>query len=280
MSDKQRVIKYCALGIALVIIVAIFSTIFNAINWVVDGIFSFTNGRSRESISNLTYDSSQLGNDITSVDIKHSVGELYVYSGSELKVEAQNVSSKFRCYVRNNTLYIDSKFEPTIIFGVNNPTPQIYVYLPAECTSERFRVEAGAGKTYIEGIYSDKLNVQNGAGQLVMRTVSCEKADISGGVGELRLSDVKLNNLRLECGIGKTTVEGDVYGRSELQSGIGELTMDLVGNRLDYELNISTGIGRTYIDGEDLSDGVYNRGAANSIRLESGIGAAKLNFGR
>ena len=150
MNTFQKVIKYAAIGFAIFLTVTILSGIIGVFSGVVY-IFS------GEEVSTVEY--SKDFNNVERLNINHKVGKLNVRPGSGFKVEASNVSDRFRAEVVNGTLIID---EPDFMrrflwfnFGTSREKSVITVYVPEDFQAKRIEIDSGAGNVNLENLTTD-----------------------------------------------------------------------------------------------------------------------------
>src|SRR5690606_124359 len=100
MNTFQRVIKYVAIGFAVFLTVVILTSIVS----VLTGVISIFNGKEGKKIE---FSKELSDSHIDQLDINNNLGKIIVKTGSEFRVEATNVSERFRADAVNGTLIID-----------------------------------------------------------------------------------------------------------------------------------------------------------------------------
>jgi DUF4097 and DUF4098 domain-containing protein YvlB len=292
MNSLQRVIKYCAIGLAIVLAIGIISTIVN----IVVGIVSISSGRTwKGNLLNIrhryetedvkTVDFSDTFNGVKSLRIDNSAGELNIKIGDTFQVEARNVIDGFEASVnKHGELSINDNNSDISIFGfhlrgVNNPNAKITVYLPESFVAEEARIDTGAGVVNIDALNAEYLDISAGAGNIKGRNLRANKVKLEGGVGQVSLEQVKFNDANINCGVGNLYIQGELTGDSKCDCGVGEVRLELVGDVNDYDLDLDSGIGTVRVNGSRIrEDNERNPSAANSIEIDGGIGNVIINF--
>lgn len=161
---------------------------------------------------------------------------------------------------------------------------KIVLYLPVGAQFEKFKVEVGAGKVNMrEAVVScGKLKLDIGAGSLSAGSIKAEEslsADV--GAGSAELAHVETGKLVVDCGVGDFTMTGDVRGNLDLECGVGNCTVNLEGSGADYDYDLSCGIGKIFINGQQAArkEGKTRTAgtAIGTIRLNCGVGKINLN---
>lgn len=282
MSEFQKAIKYCAIGLAVVLVVVIVSGIVSAVS----GIVSVTSGKASWSkgIKGKTMDYTDTFTGVESLDLDNVTGELKIITGDEFRVEATDVSTGFEARVTSDgTLKITENEGIEFLFfkfkGFNNTNSKITLYLPADFVAEDVRIDNGAGTLTIDRLTTDKLEISTGAGNIKGSNIIANEVEIDGGVGNLVLTNVDLRDTEIDCGVGDMVIEGKLAGDNDIDCGIGNVELRLSGDFKDYELDIDSGVGSVRINGKRYKGSeLINRGARHSIKIDGGIGDLDIDF--
>lgn len=274
MNTFQRVMKYVAIAFAIFLTVVILGGIFS----VVSGLTTVITGGEVETI-----DYSKEFNDVEKLSINHKVGKLNVRTGDGFRVEASNVSDRFRAEVVNGTLFIE---EPDFMrsflwfnIGLSGESTVITVYVPEDFKAKRIEIDSGAGDVNLEDLSAEYLKINAGVGRLYGQRLTADRVDAEGGVGEIRLTDVNFTDVDFDCGVGSLELSGMIFGKSEFECGVGSVNVKVKGSREDYALKASAGLGAVRVNGSKVS-GQYsdNYKADNTISIDGGIGDFSITF--
>lgn len=262
MTSTQKMIKTCAIVLAIIIILAIVNGTLFFLHIL--GGYSYQKGdiNIKENYEN-----------VLEIDIDLAVSNLIIQKGEKLEVNAQNVNSSFTSKVTNGKLKIkEGKKQP---FQYNKGT--IYVNIPQNANLDKMDISTGAGKVEISNLIVRELEIDQGAGLLFIENSNSQKTDIKGGAGEIKILQSILEDLDLECGVGKVSLDGEILGVSKIESGIGEINLDL-GEQENYSIYVEKGLGSIKVDGEELPSGATKGEGRNRVRIEGGLGSIKINF--
>lgn len=281
MTSFQKVIKGAAICFAIFLTVTIVGTI----GKVVFGLVAVVSNTDMEKIEEISEDYNDA--DIHSISIDNSVGKLSIVSGNNFRVEGVNVRNNFKTKVTNDgTLKITNKSVTISWFsdffdGRRTGNSEITVYVPVDFKAKEINIDNGVGELYMEDLETVKLDIDLGTGDCYGKNIVSDKTDIDGGVGSVRFKDVSFTDLELECGVGDLTIEGKVLGKSEINCGVGSLELIIELKKEDYELDIETGLGDIYINGEKTSNiKNANQGAKHSLDIEGGISEVEIKFSK
>lgn len=283
MSSTQRVIKYCAAGIAVLLAIGIISFFVN----VVYGVVTLTSGSGNHSNKNgfRTVDFDQSYTGVTGLNIDNSTGSLSIKTGDAFRVEGIDVIEGFRAEVdRNGMLTVRDDEAGFQVLGVNlngfnNSGSKVTIYLPADFIAERAIIETGAGTVDLEDFSTKYLCISAGAGSIKGRNLKADEVEVNGGVGSLRLSDVEFKNTSFECGVGNVYVSGVLLEENSFDCGVGKVELELTGDVRDYDMDIEAGMGSVRVNGKRIEELEYtNSIAEHSIEVDGGIGSVSINF--
>lgn len=267
MNGFQKVVKVCAICLAIFIISNIFMFIVSELSLM----NYFT--KQEESV-NSAKEFVQTYTNIERLDIDLIASNITIKQGTEFKVEASTtgtLSSK----VINGKLKLE---ETKKWFIQNNYIGEVTVYIPTTLVLKELDLDAGAGTVKIEDITAEKVDLDQGAGVFKIEKCNFNKTDIDGGAGKVEIISSKLNNLDLDCGAGKVELEAQITGDSKVSAGIGEIDIILIGTEEDYKINAEKGIGSIKIDGKECNSNTTYGTGHNRINIDGGIGAIYIQF--
>lgn len=274
MNTFQRVIKYTAIGFAIFLTVVILTGIVGALT----GVISIFNGKEESRI-----DYSKEFNGVEQLDINNKLGKLDIKTGSGFKVEATNVSDRFRAEVVNGTLIIDepdfSRWFQWLNIGRTRMKSVITVYVPEDFHARRIKIDSGAGEVKLENLSADRLIINAGVGDIYGKSLTAMRVDADGGVGNIDLVDIDFTDVDFDCGVGNIKIDGRIAGKSEFDCGVGNINIKINGAREEYALKVNSGLGSIRVNDRRVS-GDYNDNyrADNTIRIDGGVGDADITF--
>ncbi len=264
MTPLQKVIKYIAITLAILITVSI-----------VGGIVSIL------SVGSLFFDDIEVAGEtkaytfegISTLDMEINAAELSVAVGDKFTVETNNkyVSVK----ERNGTLVISEKER----FGVNyNGGAFLKITVPKNTVFDKADVITGAGTVDIEEFFVNKLEMVLGAGKAQINNLCVYKnAEIEGGAGAINISGGTLNNLDFAIGVGEVTLRSQLVGNTDIDCGIGKTEIILMGDKEDYKVDVEKGIGEAIVFGVNVQNKQVVGGGVNLISVDGGVGRIEVN---
>lgn len=268
MTTWQKTIKYIAIAFASVLICGIFAGIFGILGAV--NLFSLTVDEAPLRAENAVYPVSEK---IESLDV-----ELGAVKFSLRNDDAFRVETNLDCIIvkeegkslkiTENNVY---KNYPSGAF--------ITLYVPENIVFGEVDMDAGAGNIAIENLSAADIDFDLGAGLLeINHLLSSRKTEISGGVGDIVIKNAKLTNPNIETGVGEFVFNGDITGVASFDIGVGNADITVSGNKNDYTVDISKGLGSVSVDGLEVKDSAIIGDGANNLNVSGGVGQIKITF--
>ena len=270
MTTAQKIIKNIALAFAALLIFSIISGILSAI-YALSGVLGLQkeNSTIKEEMSMIDFENS----DVAILDIDVAFTNLTIKNGDLLIAETNN--KDINCKQNNQSLQI--KENKNNLFSNNEG--DLVIYIPEELKFEKVKINAGAGQIQIEDINTEKLFLELGAGETVIKNLNVTKeCEIESGAGKVSILEGNINKLNLDMGVGKFEVNSAITGSSKINAGIGNLELIIQGDKEDYTIKTSKGIGTIEIDGKDIADNEIYGNGENDIKIDGGIGEIKIDF--
>jgi len=264
MSNTKKLIKYLAISLAIFLIVNIFSGII----YGVDIVINLFEKEEVEKIEN--YDTYQ---DINTLKIDIKTSNLVIKKGNSFKIATNNKEINYT--KDGNSFIVDEK---DYNFLKNNKETDLIIYVPDSIFNEA-SIKTGAGKVSIEHLRVNELNLNLGAGKIEIDYIeSIKETSIETGLGEVNIKSSKINNLDFDMGIGKVIMFANITGNSKINSGIGSLTLNLLNEFDNYQIEVNKGIGEVLINNKSIKDKEIVGSGSNKIELNKGIGKVLVSF--
>lgn len=267
MTTLQKVIKYSALALAVLLAVSILGGIFGMIG-VFGGIFSVGGGVGEMQ----TY---AISEPVQDLDIDAGAADFYIKKGESFSVESN--LKKLKVEVRNGRLSVIDRSSGSI-FGSNKSTVGVLtLYIPEGAALDRVKIFTGAGRFTVDALSAAELDFELGAGEVKIGSlVATRSADIEGGAGRITVSGGSLKNLDMDMGVGEVNLTAALRGECSLDMGVGKTNITLLGSKADYALDIDKGIGSITVDGKAATD--FGGSGENEIEINGGVGAIEVKF--
>lgn len=297
MNSVQKVIKYFAMGFALLLTVGIITAIAGVVLSVADG--QYIDGSEADVISY-----TREFEDVKSLDINYGEVNVEIKTGDSFRVEATNVPEDYEAKLTNNgTLQIGNGedhqwFFLNIHIFDNVKKGKYLITVPVDFVAEELRIH-GSGNLSMEGINAKKLVLDTGSGSLKATRLVADKAKVDGGSGDLYFEKVtisdfqldsgsgavtmvesELSNMDLDSGSGAVNISGILQGDTKIESGSGNVSLQIDAHEDDYELDCDTGSGGIWISGEKVGNEYhsYNKSSRNRIKVDGGSGRISIDF--
>lgn len=267
MTAVQKVIKYCAVALAIFLIVGIVGgllQVFGMISWIGD---ENTYGEMR------TY---QVSGDVTNLEIDIGASDFEIVMGDAFKVES---NYKYLTVEEKGGRLVISQRKAFTVGNLNEVATVLTV--PKDFVFKEADITAGAGRMNIEALSANELDIELGAGDTEIRQLNVlHEGEIDGGVGKLSILDGQLCNTDLNIGVGKLEMSGMLTGNSSVDCSVGSVELVLLGSIDDYRIELDKGIGEALLNGEAMNDDMVYGSGNNYIDIEGGIGSMNIVFQR
>lgn len=265
MTTFQKIIKYCAIAFAILLIVCIIGGILSALGFI--GGFFGENAVTKEmNVYTISSDIKELKIDISAADFSIISSEKFSVESNLKGLEVEE---------NNGVLNISEKSH----FGMNYNKAVLKLFIPENFVFTDADINTGAGKLTADSLSADKLFLELGAGEVNIDELNAfEKAEIDGGAGEVTISGGSLKDLSLDMGVGELNLTSAILGTNKLDYGVGETNLSLIGSKEDYEIKLDKGVGSAVIDGENMKDGSVFGDGQNRIDVDGGVGSINICF--
>ena len=262
MTTTQRVIKYCAIALAIFLIAGIIGTI----ACIIDGTTYIFGGKPSEEMQNM-----DISGEIKSLDIDIIASRLEIKKGSDFALESNaNITAE----VKNGVLKITEKRKLFSGYGAG----EVILSVPENFAFEEVKIENGAGKFTADNIYTHVLKMDFGAGKADIGYITAiRSAKIDCGAGQFTISGSAMANLDFDMGAGEVNIQSRLMGDCKIDCGVGAMNLRLVGMADDYTLELDKGLGDIFIDGKKTDEGTYGTGA-DKVEIDGGVGSINISF--
>lgn len=274
MKGAQKVIKWFALALAVLLIVTIFSGIIGGLSFVgmmVWGDEISWNGNSEWVNTEFS------GKEMTRLDVNVKATAVRIRTAKEgepVRIETNN--EYITSWVDGSTLNVVEKSHGFFGWG---GTGDLVIYVREDTTFDSVEIEIGAGTLDVERLEARDLKLNLGAGKTAIDELfATRRAEIDGGAGVVEIRGGELHDLVLDLGAGKAELRARVVGNGRVTAGVGKTELTLIGREGDYRLRIDKGIGSVTLDGRSLSDGESVGNGTTLIEIDSGVGAVEMKI--
>lgn len=265
MMLLPKLIKFCAMALAIFLAVSIIGGILSAA-----GLFTGLFGGKAVTEDVTTY---AVPSNIQSLEININAADLTIKRGESFSVESnlKHLSVEHQ----DGALTI----KETKKLSVSYSDAVLTLYIPDDAVFQWANITTGAGKLTVARLAADRMDLKLGAGAVHMDClIAASDIDIEGGAGQITIADGALHNLDLDMGVGQLKLTSMLTGESDFKLGVGESNITVLGDQSDYTLDIEKGIGSITLDGTSVSNVDKEGNGSHSIDISGGIGAIHLQF--
>jgi len=203
---------------------------------------------------------------VRKLSVNNYSAKLRVVQGSQLRVEAKDVSMRYVAEIRNgDTLFLGHNGNGEINFfnfsWVNMKKPEITLTIPVgmefmdadfnigsgsadvqNLTAEDIYFNTGSGRTEMVSVTTkSELNINSGSGSVHISKTTAGNTHINSGSGSVHISESGSGNVSINSGSGRVVVSNSNFGDTDVNSGSGSISFEMVNVG---DLKLDTGSGR------------------------------------
>ncbi len=261
MSSTQKVIKIIAYILAVSIIIAICTGVFNIVNTFIP---------TTEKV--VVEDYYKEFKNITDLDLDINAADLTIKEGEVFSIKAEKLVSKIKVSEDDGRL----KVKQNKVRIVNTSAGNIVITVPKNIN--KLYLDGGAGKIEIEDIIAKKVKLALGFGNVNIDNVEFGPTDIKGGAGNIKINRAIIKDLELYAGAGNITINSELQGESIIDCGVGEINLLLMGGEDSYKIKATKGLGNLTINNKEYGDEVTYGNGKNAVDIEGGMGNISIRF--
>ncbi len=204
-----------------------------------------------------TYDTK----DIAQLDIDVDVTQVFITTGSEFTVRAENTEDLYitSFLQKDGTLKVDDRGHKRKWMNVR-PTnaPSVFITIP-------------------QGMNFREIDIENNVGtvELNVLDIATEKLSLSTDVGEMNIENITSSQTEISVAVGSIDVSGTFTGKTELECELGSIEFSSIGNFEDWSYETETELGSITIN-ENSITGVGKQKSenqkANHLEIKSALG--------
>lgn len=265
MTEVQKLVKYCAIALAVFLALSIIGSIVGLLGLI-------TGIASRDGVSDRMTEYS-VSAEIGSIEIEASAADLQIVEGDAFSVKSN---------LKNLTVSDDGGVLSIVEkkrFGMHYDGPILTVTIPSGSYFSRIEITTGAGRFTAAKLSCEDLRLTLGAGEVIIDELNATKnAAIDGGAGAVRIKGGALSNPEINMGVGEFELTVAISGHGEISQGIGSTSVTLLGDRESYQIEFEDNLGDAKIDGKRAEDGKSYGSGANLLEISGGIGKIEVDF--
>ena len=234
MTEMQKIIKYCALALAIFLIFIIVTTIANVGYNILEKTDLINNSNSKLLKNNIVISNNE--SEIREIDIDIKSSNIILKTAKNFKVETNNKDIKYS--YEDGKVLIKQNNVNKWYFNKNNNSKLIF-YIPSEISLEKININNNVGDVKIDFEKISNLNIDLDVGDIFVKSMLSGKNIIKSNIGDINLElslkqenykfefdkdigEVKLNNNKIK----RDTITGDRNNNLKIKTNIGDIKIN------------------------------------------------------
>lgn len=234
MTEIQKIIKYCALALAVFLILIIVTTIVNIGYNILEKTDLINDDNSKILKNNIVISNNE--NEIREIDIDIKSSNIILKTTKNFKVETNNKDIKYS-YEDDKVLIKQNNVNKWYLNKNNNS--KLIVYIPSEISLEKINLKNNVGDIKIDFEKISNLNIDLDVGDIFVKSILGGKNIIKSNIGDINLElllkqedykfefdkdigDTKLNNNKIK----KDTIIGNGNNTLKIKTNIGDINVN------------------------------------------------------
>lgn len=234
MTEIQKIIKYCALALAVFLILIIVTTIVNIGYNILEKTDLINDDNSKILKNNIVISNNE--NEIREIDIDIKSSNIILKTAKNFKVETNNKDIKYS-YEDGKVLIKQNNVNKWYLNKNNNS--KLIVYIPSEISLEKINLKNNVGDIKIDFEKISNLNIDLDVGDIFVKSILDGKNIIKSNIGDINLElllkqedykfefdkdigDTKLNNNKIK----KDTIIGNGNNILKIKTNIGDIKVN------------------------------------------------------
>lgn len=266
MTSWQRAVKYIAMAFAALICISIFGAIAGTVSIFMPSETKITKDPTEYPVKSTIYD----------LYIDANTSNVEIVTGDTFKISSNIKNIR----ITEHSDYLSISEDELNFNPKRNKNAKITIYIPENMGFNKVSIEGGVGNIKINSLLTDSLDINLGAGVFSADNLTAYKdAIIDGGAGKFSVSNGIIKNLDFSMGTGKAEIRSKFKGECSFDLGVGNASLNVIGAKKDYEIDIDKGLGKITLDNEEISDDFsINENVRNQIEVDCGIGNTDIIF--
>lgn len=234
MTEIQKIIKYCALTLAIFLIFIIVTTIANVGYNILEKTDLINDSNSKLLKNNIVISNNE--SEIREIDIDIKSSNIILKTAENFKVETNNKDIKYS-YEDGKVLIKQNNVNKWYLNKNNNS--KLIFYIPSEISLEKINLNNNVGDVKIDFEKISNLNIDLDVGDIFVKSMLGGKNIIKSNIGDINLElllkqedykfefdkdigEVKLNNNKIK----RDTITGDRNNNLKIKTNIGDIKIN------------------------------------------------------
>lgn len=234
MTEIQKIIKYCALALAVFLILIIVTTIVNIGYNILEKTDLINDDNSKILKNNIVISNNE--SEIREIDIDIKSSNIILKTAKNFKVETNNKNIKYS--YEDGKVLIKQNNVNKWYFNKNNNS-KLIIFIPSEISLEKINLKNNVGDVKIDFEKISNLNIDLDVGDIFVKSILGGKNIIKSNIGDINLElslkqedykfefdkdigDAKLNNDKIK----KDTIIGNGNNSLKIATNIGDININ------------------------------------------------------
>lgn len=234
MTEIQKIIKYCALALAVFLIFIIVTTIANVGYNILEKTDLINNSNSKLLKNNIVISNNE--SEIREIDIDIKSSNIILKTAENFKVETNNKDIKYS-YEDGKVLIKQNNVNKWYLNKNNNS--KLIFYIPSEISLEKINLNNNVGDVKIDFEKISNLNIDLDVGDIFVKSILSGKNIIKSNIGDINLElslkqedykfefdkdigEVKLNNNKIK----RDRITGNSNNNLKIKTNIGDIKIN------------------------------------------------------
>lgn len=234
MTEIQKIIKYCALALAIFLIFIIVITIANVGYNILEKTDLINDSNSKLLKNNIVISNNE--SEIREIDIDIKSSNIILKTAENFKVETNNKDIKYS-YEDGKVLIKQNNVNKWYLNKNNNS--KLIFYIPNEISLKKINLNNNVGDVEIDFEKISNLNIDLDVGDIFVKSMLGGKNIIKSNIGDINLElllkqedykfefdkdigEVKLNNNKIK----RDTITGDRNNNLKIKTNIGDIKIN------------------------------------------------------
>lgn len=159
---------------------------------------------------------------------------------------------------------------------------EVTLRIPEEHVFDSVDMTIGAGEVQITRLAADEIDIEGGAGEIKADLlIANHELNAQIEAGDFYIKEAELGETDIECGVGKFEIGAcTLNGDAEVSGGVGDVKIGIVGEKEDFNYELSCGMGELDVFGDSYSslgkEKEVDNGASYTLSLECGVGKVNV----
>lgn len=199
--------------------------------------------------------------------------------GNAVRLKGEN-ADRIRCFVQNNTLYLQDAGSGAAFRAEDNRGLTLTV--PAGIVWDKAELSAELASLEVPGLAATEADLETESGSILAGTVNAQKLDVDAELGTVEVTEFTAGTLDVSTSMGSVEMAGTVSGNAEVSADMGSVTLTLHQDASSFNYQIENEMGSVSIDGKSYpvseKKTVVDNGARQRLEAEAEAGSVQIRY--